>query len=81
MFTKSTITLAIIVGITSGALAATTQWQQNPNPTWDTYTFPPKQAHQSANPLATIWQDPVDHALMIARVPAVRAQCNPRCGA
>jgi hypothetical protein len=37
MFTKSAIALAIIVGITSGALAATTQRQHSPNPAWDVY--------------------------------------------
>jgi hypothetical protein len=36
MFAKSTIALAIIVGITSGALAATKQ-QHSPNPGWDVY--------------------------------------------
>jgi hypothetical protein len=36
MFTKSTIALAIIVGITSGALAATKK-QHSQNPTWDVY--------------------------------------------
>jgi len=36
MFTKSTIALAIIVGITSGALAATKR-QHSPNPAWDVY--------------------------------------------
>jgi hypothetical protein len=35
MITKSTIALAIIVGITSSALAATTQRQQTPNAAWD----------------------------------------------
>jgi hypothetical protein len=63
MFTKSTIALAVIFGITSGALAATKQRQQNPNPTWDTYTFTPKQAHQSLTwddyyNGTKIWQDP-----------------------
>jgi hypothetical protein len=65
MFTKTTIALAIIVGVTSGALAATKQRQHNPNPTWDTYTYPPKQAHQSANPTwddyytgKKVWEDP-----------------------
>jgi hypothetical protein len=37
MFTKSTIALAVIVGITSGALAATKK-QHSPNPAWDVYT-------------------------------------------
>jgi hypothetical protein len=36
MFTKSTIALAIIVGITSGALAATGK-QHSTNPAWDVY--------------------------------------------
>ena len=36
MFTKSTIALAIIVGITSGALAATKK-QHNTNPAWEVY--------------------------------------------
>ena len=36
MFTKSTIALAIIVGITSGALAATKQ-QNSTNPAWNVY--------------------------------------------
>ena len=36
MFTKSTIALAIIVGITSGALAATKR-QNSTNPAWDVY--------------------------------------------
>jgi hypothetical protein len=36
MFAKSTIALAIIVGITSGALAATKQ-QHSPNAAWDVY--------------------------------------------
>ena len=35
MFTKTTIALAMIVGITSGALAATKQ--HSPNPGWDVY--------------------------------------------
>jgi hypothetical protein len=35
MFTKSTIALAIIVGITSGALATTKQ--HSANPVWDVY--------------------------------------------
>jgi hypothetical protein len=35
MFAKSTIALAIVVGITSGALAATKQY--SPNPAWDVY--------------------------------------------
>jgi hypothetical protein len=34
MFTRSAIALAVIVGITSGALAATTQ-QHAPNAAWD----------------------------------------------
>ena len=36
MFTKSTIALAIIVGITSGALAATKR-QNSTNPAWEVY--------------------------------------------
>jgi hypothetical protein len=36
MFTKSTIALAIIVGITSGTLAATTK-QHSANAAWDVY--------------------------------------------
>ena len=36
MFTKSTIALAVIVGLTSGALAATKK-QHSPNPAWDVY--------------------------------------------
>ena len=36
MFTKSTIALAVIVGLTSGALAATKK-QHSTNPTWDVY--------------------------------------------
>jgi hypothetical protein len=36
MFTKSTIALAIVVGITSGALAATKK-QHSANPGWDVY--------------------------------------------
>jgi hypothetical protein len=36
MFTKSTIALAIVVGITSGALAVTTK-KHSANPAWDVY--------------------------------------------
>ena len=36
MFTKSAFALAIILGITSGSLAATKQ-QHSPNPAWDVY--------------------------------------------
>ena len=36
MFTKTSIALAIIVGITSGALAATTK-QHSGNPAWDVF--------------------------------------------
>jgi hypothetical protein len=36
MFTKSTIALAVIVGLTSGALAATKK-QHSTNPTWDVF--------------------------------------------
>jgi hypothetical protein len=36
MITKSTIALAIIVGITSSALAATAK-QHSTNPAWDVY--------------------------------------------
>jgi hypothetical protein len=38
MFTKSTVALAIIVGITSGALAATKR-QHSQNPAWDVYDY------------------------------------------
>jgi hypothetical protein len=36
MFIKTPIALAVIVGITSGALAATTK-QHSPNPAWEVY--------------------------------------------
>jgi hypothetical protein len=36
MFTKTSIALAIIVGITSGALAATAK-QHSGNPAWDVF--------------------------------------------
>ena len=38
MFTKTTLALAIIVGITSGALAATKR-QHSSNPAWDVYDY------------------------------------------
>jgi hypothetical protein len=63
MFTKSTIALATIVGLTSGALAATTQ-QHSPNPTWEIYIYPTKQQQHRTDPTwdrydySKPWQDP-----------------------
>ena len=50
MFTKSTIALAIIVGITSGALAATKK-QHSPNPAWDVYDYRGVYVGSDPNPL------------------------------
>jgi hypothetical protein len=55
MFTKSTIALALILGITSGALAATAQRQHRPDPA--SGAFAATTQRQDGPPVQT-WQDP-----------------------
>jgi hypothetical protein len=52
MFTRSAIALALIVGITSSALAATTQPRQTPNAAWDgaSAAFAATKRQHSPNP-------------------------------
>jgi hypothetical protein len=50
MFTKSTIALAIIIGITSGTLAATKR-QNNTNPAWEVYDSSGKLIGADPDPL------------------------------
>jgi hypothetical protein len=65
MFTKITTALVIILGITSGALAATTHRQHNSNPTCDMHCDPTK-LWQHGYPITwdmykcstKTWQDP-----------------------
>jgi hypothetical protein len=62
MFTKITTALVIILGITSGALAATTHRQHNSNPTCDMHSDPTKLWQQITWDMykcsTKTWQDP-----------------------
>ena len=77
MFTRSAIALAVIVGITSGALAATTQRQHTPNATWDygaSAAFAAtKQRQHSPNPAWDVY-DTRDHYVGSDPDPNVRMQ-------